>query len=147
MDIAVNIRKLSSSGKPLDHLNYPVPVPIEEVPSFNTSKCLGPQGFLRASHSVTKVEALSTEQEVFYQHDRREPIEPGKIVKLEITLWPMGMVFEAGEGLTLRVGGHDMIYPETDKIDQAASAGNENVGTHYVHTGGECKSALILPFI
>jgi uncharacterized protein len=147
MDIAVNIRKISPSGTPLDHLNYPVPVPIEQVPCFNTSKCLGPQGFLRASHSVTKVESLSTEQEVFYQHDRREAIEPGKIVKLEITLWPMGMVFEAGEGLMLRVGGHDMIYPETDKIDQAASAGNENVGVHNVHTGGEHRSALTLPFI
>jgi uncharacterized protein len=145
LDVAVNIRKISKDGKPLDHLNYPCPVPIEEVPSFNTSKCLGPQGFLRASHGVTKVGALSTEQEIFYQHDRREAIKPGTIVKVEITLWPMGMVFEAGEGLMLRVGGHDMIYPETDKIIQATD--NENVGVHNIHAGGKYDSVLVLPFI
>lgn len=147
LDIAVHIRKVSKHGKLLDHLNYPCPVPIEEVPSFNTSKCLGPQGFLRASHAITKVEGLSTDQEIFYQHDRRKPIEPGTITKVEITLWPIGMVFEAGEGIMLRIAGHDMIYPETDKIIQSPLEDNENVGVHNVHTGGSYDSALILPFV
>lgn len=79
LDVAVHIRKISRNGKPLDHLKYPCPVPTEEVPSFSTSKCLGPQGFVRASHTVTKVEELSTDQEIFYQHGRREPVKPGSI--------------------------------------------------------------------
>ena len=60
MDIAVQIRKISSSGTPLAHLNYPCPVPISSVPNVNTAKTLGPQGFLRASHAVTRDETLNT---------------------------------------------------------------------------------------
>lgn len=146
LDVAVQIRKISKSGKPLDHLNYPCPVPIDEVPSVNTAKCLGPQGFLRASHSNTKVDALSTDQEIFYQHDCRESIPPGTITKLEITLWPMGIAFAPGEGIMLRVAGHDMCLPETSQI-KAASANNENVGVHKIHTGGKFQSCIVLPFI
>ncbi|KAJ5370219.1 uncharacterized protein N7496_006311 [Penicillium cataractarum] len=145
-DVAVQIRKISKDGNPLEHLNYPCPVEIEKVPNVNTAKALGPQGFLRASHSCTKVEELSTQQEVFYQHDRREPVRPGSVAKLEITFWPMGMIFAPGEGIMLRVSGHDMCYPETDKIPPA-SINNENVGNHVVHTGGDHDSKLILPFI
>jgi hypothetical protein len=57
------------------------------------------------------------------------------------------MVFEKGEGLMLRVGGDDMIYKETDKIEQAVAGDNENVGVHHVHTGGRYDSVLVLPFI
>lgn len=146
MDVAVQIRKISKDGKPLEHLNYPCPVGMEQIPNVNTAKALGPQGFLRASHAVSKVDELSTKQEVFYKHDRREPIAPGSIVKLDITFWPMGMAFAPGEGLMLRVAGHDMCYPETDKIPPA-SENNQNVGIHVVHTGGDYDSALILPFI
>ncbi|KAH9203739.1 Alpha/Beta hydrolase protein [Leptodontidium sp. 2 PMI_412] len=146
LDVGVQVRKISKNGKPLDSLNYPCPVPIDEVPNVNTAKCLGPQGFLRASHSITKVDELSTEQEIFYQHDRRQPITPGSVVKVEITLWPMGMAFEAGEGFMLRVSGHDMNFPETSRI-KAASANNENVGTHEIHTGGKYQSYVVLPFI
>ncbi|KAJ5355917.1 hypothetical protein N7517_010526 [Penicillium concentricum] len=145
-DIAVQIRKLSRDGKPLEHLNYPCPVPCEQVPDVNTAKCLGPQGFLRASHRITKDPERSTDQEVFYRHDKREAIPPGSIVKLEITLWPVGMVFAPGEGLMLRVSGHDMCYPETETIGMEPVS-NENIGEHVIHTGGRYESSLVLPFI
>lgn len=146
LDVAVQIRKISKDGQGLQHLNYPCPVSIQEVPNVNTAKALGPQGFLRASHTITKVEELSTEQEIFYKHDQREPVLPRLITRLEITLWPMGMVFAPLEGIILRVAGHDMCYPETDKIPPA-SENNENVGEHVIHTGGDYDSTLILPFI
>ncbi|KAM0542634.1 hypothetical protein ACHAPJ_012713 [Fusarium lateritium] len=146
MDIAVQIRKISKSGETLEHLNCLCPVPIEQVPELNTVKYIGPQGFLRASHAVTRVEELSDEQEVFYKHDRRQPVTPGSIVEVEITLWPMAMVFAAGEGLMLRISGHDMCYPEADSI-QPASINNEDVGYHEIHAGGKYDSVLVLPFI
>lgn len=145
-DVAVQIRKISKNGELLEHLNYPCPVGIEHVPNVNTAKALGPQGFLRASHVGTKVDDLSTEQEIFYKHDQRKPIPQGSIIKLEITFWPMGMAFAPGEGFMLRVAGHDMCYPETDTIPPA-SENNENVGDHVIHTGGEYDSVLVLPFI
>ncbi|KIX99073.1 uncharacterized protein Z520_05534 [Fonsecaea multimorphosa CBS 102226] len=146
LDVVVQIRKVSKDGKLLQHLNYPCPVPIEEVPDLNIAKFLGPQGILRASHRITKVDELSTDQEIFYKHDRREAIPPGTIVPLEITLWPMGMVFAPGEGIALRISGFDMSLPETDRIS-GASLNNENVGEHEVHTGGKHDSFLVLPFV
>ena len=127
LDVAVQLRKISYTGEFLEHLNYPCPV-------------------LRASHRISKVEALSTDQEIFYRHDRAEKILPGTIILLGITLWPIGMVFAPGEGIVLRVAGHDMCYPETDIIPPA-SAWNENVGKHILHSGGRYDSHLILPFI
>lgn len=110
------------------------------------TKTLGPQGFLRVSHTITKVPELSTEQEIFYQHDRREAISPGSIVKVEITLWPMGMVFAPGEGVMLRVSGHDMAYPESDRV-KLDTVSNENIGFHEIHTGGKHDSHVVLPII
>ncbi|KAJ5630182.1 hypothetical protein N7528_003839 [Penicillium herquei] len=145
-DVGMQIRKISKENKLLEHLNYPCPVSIEEVPNVNTVKCLGPQGFLRASHTCTKVNELSNEQEIFYKHDRQSPIPNGSIIKLEITLWPMGMVFVPGEGLMLRVSGYDMCYPEINEIVPSLDQ-NENLGYHEIHAGGEYDSCLVLPFI
>ncbi|EHK44480.1 hypothetical protein TRIATDRAFT_266016 [Trichoderma atroviride IMI 206040] len=146
LDVAVQLRKISADGRLLEHLNYPCPLPVSEVRNDNIAKCLGPQGFLRASHRVTKDDKLSTAQEVVYKHDKREPIPLGEVVNLEITLWPMGMVFAPGEGIMLRVAGYDMCYPDTDRV-KPAHDNNENVGHHTIHTGGKYDSQLILPFI
>ena len=145
MDVVVQIRKISPRGEMLEQLNYPCPVPVDEVPDVNVAKTLGPQGFLRASHAVTLVPGTS-KTEVFYTHDRREPVKPGTVVRLEITLWPMGMVFAEGEGIVLRVSGHDMSHPEVELI-RITEAVDENVGTHVIHTGGQYDSQLIVPVI
>ena len=84
--------------------------------------------------------------ELFYRHNKREPIKPGTVMKLDITLWPMGMVFAAGEGIMLRVAGHDMCHPETELI-RVEKAVDENVGEHVIHTGGQYDSHLIIPVI
>ncbi|KAF5637968.1 cocaine esterase [Fusarium sp. NRRL 52700] len=115
-DIVVQIRKIDTNGHQLSHLNYPCPVPIDEVPDVNTAKTLGPQGFLGASHSVSlnrdggpvAFEDLSRETDVLHSHRVRHSISPGTIVRLEIPIWPIGMVFAAGEGIALNVSGHDM---------------------------------------
>ncbi|KAJ9637616.1 hypothetical protein H2204_004765 [Knufia peltigerae] len=148
MDVGVMIRKIDSAGKLLEHLNYPCPVPTEQVPNVNVAKTLGPQGFLRASHRISRDDSRSRGdgQELFYTHDRREPIKPGTIVELQITLWPIGMVFAPGEGIVLSVSGHDMIYPEVDFL-RLQEPDDENVGTHNIHTGGQHESRLILPII
>ena len=65
---------------------------------------------------------------------------------LDITLWPIGMVFDKGEGIMLRVAGHDMSYPEIDFL-RPTEAVDENVGQHNIHTGGQYDSYLILPVV
>jgi predicted acyl esterase len=146
MDIVVQIRKIDCKGKPLQHLNYPCPVPVEEVPDFNTAKTLGPQGFLRASHAASLDPDSSCDVQPFYTHRQRSPIKPGTIVPLEIGIWPIGMVFAAGEGIMLRVSGHDMCLPETG-LCVLTEPEDENVGNHTIYTGGEYDSYLTIPVI
>ncbi|KAF5566843.1 cocaine esterase, partial [Fusarium pseudoanthophilum] len=84
-------------------------LPIDQVPNTNIVKTLGPQGFLRASHHVSleggpvPSNDLSSETDVLYSHRVREPVKPGSVVRLEIPIWPIGMVFEAGEGIALNI--------------------------------------------
>lgn len=148
MDVVVQIRKIDSAGRPLKHLNYPCPVPEEQVPDVNVAKTLGPQGFLRASHAVSLDRARSPSVvEPFYTHRMRQPIEPrGKIVRLEVPIWPIGMVFAAGEGIMLRVSGHDMSLPETE-LCRLTEPEDENVGVHVIHAGGHFPSSLTVPVI
>lgn len=148
MDVVVQLRKVDSSGNLVTGINFPRPLPESEVPEAETSKTYGPQGFLRASASCTRDEARSSPdgQEVFYTHDREEKIAPGTIVPLEITPWPMGMVFAAGEGIMLRVAGHFISAPVVPAM-ATKEPDDENVGQHYVHTGGKYDSSIILPTI
>ena len=145
-DVAVQIRKIDSEGKLMEHLNYLCPVPIDQVPDVNVTKYLGPQGFLRASHAISIDKATEDTQEVFYRHDRREPVPKGKIVPLQITLWPTGMTFAPGEGIMLRVSGHEMGLPEVEHL-RPTVPDDENIGRHNLFTGGRYDSVVILPII
>ncbi|KAG5788430.1 hypothetical protein H9Q69_012520 [Fusarium xylarioides] len=147
MDVVVQLRKIDAQGKLLAHLNYPCPVP-DEVANTNVAKIIGTEGHLRASHavSVDKSRTSSDGQEVFYAHDKREPVPAGTVACLEITFWPTGMVFEKGEGLMLRISGHEMGYPEFEHI-KLSEPDDENVGLHSVYTGGPYESSLTIPII
>lgn len=70
----------------------------------------------------------------------------GEIVKLEIALWPMGIHFEAGEGLLFRVQGFiDTSSDFPSHIDKAL--GNLNEGQHNIHFGGKYDSKIIVPVV
>ena len=148
MDVVVQIRKIGKSGEILKGMNFPFPVPESEAPEGETIKHYGPQGFLRASASSSRDESRSSSdgQQVFYKFDREEKISPGTVVPLEITLWPMGMVCAEGEGIMLLVAGHVLSEPAT-AIMKAEEPDDENIGQHYIHTGGKYDSSLILPIV
>ncbi|KAK1139322.1 hypothetical protein N8T08_001093 [Aspergillus melleus] len=146
-DVVVQIRKISSSGELLESLNWsPMPKPGPEVPNVNVAKHLGQQGMLRASHHISMRPRQSDDEVPQYDHKSRQPIAPGVVVPLLIPIWPVGMVFEAGEGLMLRISGHDMALPETEAL-RLTSPVDENRGTHTVYTGGEYESYLVIPVI
>ncbi|KND86733.1 hypothetical protein TOPH_08633 [Tolypocladium ophioglossoides CBS 100239] len=138
-DMDVN---LQSAKTPLVSLNYPCPVPAFEVPDANVAKFLSCDGILRASHQVSK---KMTNGFPNYRHDKAEKIAPGTVVELEIPLWPIGMVFESGEGIILRAAGDELRLPEL-KVLEVKAAVDENVGRHRIHTGGQwdsCGSSYI----
>lgn len=143
MDVVVQIRKISKEGTPMVHLNYDCPMPEPEVPSTNISKHLGPDGMLRASHRISKE---IVDGRPWYRHDKTEKIAPGEVVSLEIPIWPIGMVFAAGEGFLLRVAGHELRLPEIKQLELESPI-DANVGRHNIYTGGKWDSYVVVPII
>lgn len=114
---------------------------------------IGPNGRLRASHRRVvpeKLDGLSEEDYrslmgpayVYHPHTSTQPLSRGEIVELEISLWPGGIVFDAGEGLSLEIKGRHPIMPEFAGLDEKIV--NYNVGRHRVHTGGTRASQVML---
>lgn len=150
MDVVVQLRKVNSQNVPLSSLNFPALVPSSAAPLAETAQTFGPQGFLRASASASasrdETRCSADGQEIFYKHDSVEKITPGAKIPLDITFWPMGMVFAPGEGVMLRVAGRFLSEPPVDAMRPAA-ADDENVGLHWIHTGSEFDSHLTLPIV
>lgn len=147
MDVFAQVRKIGRNGEVLAHLNFPIKGLDKDLPSIVATKYYGPQGSLRASHLISydKSESSDDGQVVFYKHDSQEKIPPGKPVALEITLWPAAIVFAAGEGIMLRISGHNMDvpfspFPDTEPTD-------ENIGRHAIHTGGQYGSYVVVPVV
>ena len=73
--------------------------------------------------------------------EKPEPLKAGEIVKIELAIRPIGMHFEKGEQLKLRIGNEN-----TGILQQGRSIGTANTeGTHVIHMGGEHASWLELP--
>jgi hypothetical protein len=64
------------------------------------------QGWLRASQRKLDP-ALSTDYRPYHAHDESQPLEPGKVVGLDIELWPTSIVVPPGHRLALTVRGRD----------------------------------------
>ncbi|KAF0642366.1 hypothetical protein FPSE5266_20125 [Fusarium pseudograminearum] len=146
MDVFVSLRKADSKGNVLRNINIPLKdlgMEADEVPLVNSLVYTGPSGILRASHRKVDV-SKSKPYWPFHPHDEKELLEPGQIAKLDIGLWPAGIVFEAGEKLMLRVAGHHMVLAEFEPLRGAFQT--DNRGRHNVHVGPQYQSHVILPF-
>lgn len=151
IDVVVQLRKIDKDGNFMKHLNFPMPGPESEVPEVNVCKYLGPQGSLRASHAGTldPTKTSPDGQILFYKHDKQQKVPPGTIVPLDITLWPMAMIFDKGEGIALRIAGHDLGIPEMELprgLPLPASP-KPTETLHHIHTGGQHDSLLVIPVL
>lgn len=108
--VFVIIRKKDKNGKPLMHLNFPfhatpytsiTEIPPKEQASLNLH--LGSIGILRASHRAIDREKSIHPQFPFHPHTKQDKVTPGDIVKLEIGIWAMGVDFDEGESVSIRV--------------------------------------------
>lgn len=138
LDVYAQLRKADASGKILQNLNMPLAdlgvASESDVPLTNTLKYLGPTGQLRASMRTVAPD-LSTPYWQTLAHDRAQvqPVPRGEVVRLEVYIWPTGIVFEAGESLVLKIAGHDMALAEFEHLQGAFRVVNE--GRHFVHFG------------
>lgn len=117
LDIFVICRKLDIKGRALHHVNFPTEKSAEQLPQTNVVQYNGPTGRLRASHRAIENSSTQAPGEIFHPHNNEEKIKPGRIVAVDIGTWPMGIVYEAGEGLRLSVSGRDMCFPEMENCE------------------------------
>jgi hypothetical protein len=108
--VFVILRKLDKNGNALYHLNFPVeatPVKsIDEIPEKDRASLnlfSGATGILRASHREIDESKNLHPQFPFHPHRRQLKTKPGEIVKLEIGIWAMGVHYDAGESISVRV--------------------------------------------
>ncbi|KUJ10501.1 alpha/beta-hydrolase [Mollisia scopiformis] len=138
MDIYTRIRKASPGGDFLYHQNIPLPQGAE-VPETSVFRYLGPSGMLRASRWHISSE-LSTKNWKVLSNNNPEPVAPGQTIRLEIMLWPTGIVFEPGEKMVLEITGQDSGL--TDFPIPPEMIVNGNVGEHHVSVGSGEESYL-----
>jgi len=63
-------------------------------------------GWLRASHRKLDA-ARSLPYRPFHTHDEKQPLEPGKMVELDVEIWPTCIVVPAGYTIALSIRGRD----------------------------------------
>lgn len=72
-----------------------------------------------------------------------EYLNDGEIAETEIAIRPLGLKWEAGETLVLRIGNE---YREN--LEKGISLGTANDrGEHIIHCGGNRASFIQLPFL
>ncbi|KAL4913890.1 Alpha/Beta hydrolase protein [Aspergillus aurantiobrunneus] len=149
MDVFLVLSKLSASGELLLNLNIPwkgLPVSsIDEIPDDKRTEVIlyqGPTGILRASHRAIEPAKSMHPNWPFHPHATEDKIEPGTVVRLDIGIWGMGVEYEAGESLQLRISGHYQGIANFGTPDHV-----RNRGRHWVHVGGQYDSHLVLPFV
>ncbi|KAH7313052.1 Alpha/Beta hydrolase protein [Rhexocercosporidium sp. MPI-PUGE-AT-0058] len=151
--VFVILRKKDKNGKDLMHLNFPfsaTPIKsIDEIPEKDQASLnlhLGSSGILRASHRAIDPSKSIHPQFPFHPHKKQEKVAPGTVVRLEIGIWAMGVDFDAGESISLRIGGQFPSLAEYKSFSGPRPEHELNRGKHFIHCGGEYPSSVILPF-
>jgi len=67
------------------------------------------QGWLRASHRKLD-KKLSLPYRPYHAHDKKQPLEPGEVVELDIEIWPTSIVVPPGYRVALTIRGKDYEY-------------------------------------
>ncbi|KAH8685169.1 putative acyl esterase [Ilyonectria robusta] len=151
--VFVILRKKDKDGKDLMHLNFPFKAtPIKSIAEIATKDQaslnlhLGSIGILRASQRAVDESRSIHPQFPFHPHAKQDKIKPGNIVKLEIGIWAMGVDFDAGESISIRIGGQFPGIAEYSSFSGPRPEEEQNRGQHTIHFGAEYPSSVILPF-
>jgi predicted acyl esterase len=107
MELAVTVEKRAGDGKP-----------FHRELGEGAHGAVSATGFLRVSHRELD-KARSTPSEPYLMHKREQLLNPGQTVPVDISIWPMGMRYKAGEQLVLTVSANT---PMTTQFDMAFGA-------------------------
>jgi len=115
--------------------------PEDRKKGTNPGSVLVTKGWLRASHRALDP-ARSTEMEPYHAHTKPEPIVPGQVYKLEISLEPTAYRFKQGNRMRLEIANGDS--PVTDIIWTHLYPPNK-IGEDTIHHSAKHPSALVMP--
>lgn len=79
---------------------------------------------------------------VYHPHTATQPLRRDQVVELEISLWPGGIIFDAGESMRLEFAGRVQILQDFDGVNEHVV--NYNVGRHRLHTGAGYESQFLV---
>jgi X-Pro dipeptidyl-peptidase C-terminal non-catalytic domain len=96
-------------------------------------------GWLRLSHRELDASRSKPYQPI-YSHQREQRLKAGKIVPVEIEIWPSSTIFRAGEQIRLLVMGKDP-FPPSDGPGTGIAIHPEtrNLGGHIIHARGRFR--------
>ena len=101
---------------------------------------LGASGRIRASHRAIEIGTPAMD-DYNLDHTNEHMIAPEEIVELDIAMWPLAMLWKAGEILTLTISAGDLQKTEFD----SPPIQTINKGIHTILTGGDHASYLMVP--
>ena len=147
LDIYAEVRKLDTEGRHLGARTFLPPgvsrTDLPDAPDTQSGMLVfsGAKGMQRASLRAIDPEA-STVAEPYHTFDRVEKLKAGEIVPVDVQIWPLGMLWRAGEQLQVVIGGQKLSGVEFPGL---AGPDTINRGRHVIHTGGQFDSHLIIP--
>jgi predicted acyl esterase len=115
--------------------------PEERAKTVNPAAVPVTKGWLRASHRALEP-AKSTAMEPYHGHERPEPIEPGKVYRLDISLEPMAYRFAQGNRIRLEIVNGDSVVTDVLWTHYYLPS---KIGADTIHHSAEYPSTLTLP--
>ena len=114
----------------------------QQIPGAPPVGVILTRGWLKASHAGTKSEKLSRPDRPYYLHDKSEAVEPGRVYKYEIEVWPTTNVFRKGHRIRI-----DVACGDSPALDFGGHYYGIKVGTDTYHHDAEHPSHVILPVV
>ena len=147
LDIYAEVRKLDADERHLGARTFLPPgvartdLPADPDTASGMLVFSGAKGMQRASLRATDP-AKSTPSEPYHTFDRVEKLASGEVVAVDIQIWPLGMVWRAGEQIRVVIGGQKLSGAEFPGLPGPDTI---NRGRHVIHTGGQYDSHLLIP--
>jgi hypothetical protein len=114
----------------------------EQIPGMPPKGLTLTRGWLKASHACTKSEQLSRPYRPYYLHDEPRPIEPNRVYKYEIEVWPTSNLFKKGHRIRI-----DVACGDSPALDFGGHYYGIKVGTDTYYHDKDHPSHVILPVI
>ena len=112
-----------------------------QVPGMPPAGRLLTRGWLKGTHRE-RDEALSTPYRPYYTHENLQPIEPGRIYKIEVEVWPTSNRFLKGHRLRI-----DLANGDSNALDFGGHYYGLKVGNDTIYHDREHPSHIMLPVI